>query len=367
MKKKEIKALYLHIPFCNHICSYCDFCKMYYNKEIVDKYLLALEKEVIKDYKGEVIDTIYIGGGTPSSLNKEELIKLFDILKNVDTSPYLEFTFEVNVSDITIELLELLKKNKVNRISIGIQTINDKFLKLIDRCHTREEVYDKVNLTKKYFDNINVDFMYGFSMETLEDLKLDLDFFKELNVIHISIYSLILEPNTKLFINNTPSLDEEVESNMYFYIIDYLKDLGFIHYETSNFAKKGYESRHNLTYWNNNCYYGFGLGASGYVGDIRYTNTRSINNYIKGMYRLEEEKITREIEMENEMILGLRKLEGVSKISFYDKFGIEIDKVFDITDLLENKLLIEEDDRLFIAHDKLYLSNSILVSFIKNS
>ena len=221
-------------------------------------------------------------------------------------------------------------------------------------------------LAKEYFNNISVDFMYGFYNQTMEDLKMDLEFFKELDVNHISIYSLILEPNTKLYINNTSSLDEEVESRMYFYIIDYLSSIGFRHYEVSNFAKDGYCSRHNLTYWNNDYYYGFGLGASGYTFDIRYTNTRSINHYMEGIYHLDEEMITKEIDMENEMILGLRKITGVNKQNFYDKFGVCINDVFDIDSLLKNNLLQDDNDNIFIPKDKLYLSNSILVNFIKN-
>jgi len=367
MKDSSIKSLYIHIPFCSSICSYCDFCKMYYNEKLVDSYLDSLEKEINNYYKKEVIATIYIGGGTPSSLNINQLKKLFTILKVINTSSNLEFTFECNVNDINEELLDILKKNKVNRISIGIETVNDKFLKLIERYHTQEDVLEKIKLAKKYFNNINVDFMYGFTGESIEELKQDLDFFEKLNVNHISIYSLILEPNTKLYINNILPIDEELESNMYFYIISYLEKLGFIHYETSNFAKDQTYSKHNLTYWNNECYYGFGLGASGYIDNIRYTNTRSINKYLDGIYRLEDEIITKETSMENEMILGLRKIKGVNKTDFERKYNCHIEDIFDIEKLLENNMVEEKDQYLFIPRDKLYLSNSILVNFIKNS
>lgn len=364
--KNKIKSLYIHIPFCKTICSYCDFCKMYYNGELVDKYLESLNKELDNTYDGEDLNTIYIGGGTPSSLSIKQLEKLFDILKKVKTSNDLEFTIEANINDINIEMLEVLKKNKVNRISIGIETVNPKYLKLIERNHTKEEVKDKINLVKKYFSNINVDFMYGFNNQTIEELKSDLDFFKELDVTHISIYSLILEPNTKLFINNMTPLDEEIESNMYFYIINCLNALGYNHYEVSNFSKNGYESRHNLVYWNNEHYYGIGLGASGYIDNIRYTNTRSINNYLSGNYVLDKTIIDDEINMENEMMLGLRKIEGVNKESFFKKFGKNIEEVFDIDALIKDKLLIDKDGYLFIPIDKMYLQNSILVNFIKN-
>ena len=364
--KNNIKSLYIHIPFCKSICSYCDFCKMFYNSDLVDKYLIELEKEVINNYKQDTIETLYIGGGTPSSLNANQLNKLFSILNTVDLSNLKEATFEVNVCDITEELLVMLKANKINRISIGIETVNDKYLKLIERRHTKEEVIDKINLTKKYFNNINVDFMYGFNNQTLEEVVSDLEFFKLLEVPHISIYSLILEPNTKLFINNMTPLDEEIESNMYFYIIDYLERLGFDHYEISNFAKEGYCSNHNLIYWNNEHYYGFGLGASGYIDNIRYSNTRSINNYLKGNYVLSRDLINEDIAMENEMILGLRKIEGVNKNIFFKKYNKEIKDVFNIDKLIDDKLLIENDEYIYIPKDKLYLSNSILVNFIRN-
>lgn len=366
MKNQKIKSLYIHIPFCKHICSYCDFCKMYYNQELVDKYLLALQKEIENTYKGETLETIYIGGGTPSCLNEKQIDKLFNVLNNVKISPTVEFTFEMNVSDINEKLLLFLKEHHVNRISVGIETINKKFQSLIERENTKEEVYYKINLAKKFFNNINVDFMYAFPKESLEELQNDLNFFHILDVPHISIYSLILEPNTKLYIKNTKSIDEDLESNMYFYIIDYLNKLGFKHYEISNFAKEGYESRHNLTYWNNDFYYGVGLGASGYIDKVRYTNTRSINKYLMGNYRMEEEVITKDIDMENEMILGLRKIDGVNKKDFTSKFGLDMEKVFNVNKLLEDGMLSEVNGNIFIPKDKLYLSNSILVNFIKN-
>lgn len=360
----DINAVYVHIPFCNNICSYCDFCKMYYNFELVDRYLEALDKEIKGKYQNNNIRTLYIGGGTPSSLTLEQIDKLFLILKQIKVNSDAEITFEVNVNDITEELLQKLKDNKVNRISIGIETINDKFLKLLNRSHTKQDVINKIDLSKKYFDNINVDFMYAFPDQTLDDLILDLEFFKTLDVNHISIYSLILEKNTKLYIDNVSPLNEEVESRMYYYIIKYLKDLGYIHYEVSNFAKKGYQSNHNLIYWNNQKYYGFGLGASGFINNIRYTNTRSINHYLEGDFTLEEEVITKKIDMENEMILGLRKMEGVNIKTFFDKYKINIIDAFDIDDLLDKNILRIKDSYIYIDDKYLYLSNQILVRFI---
>ncbi len=363
----NIKAIYIHIPFCKKICSYCDFCKMYYQKELVLLYLDALEKEIKSNYSSSKIETIYIGGGSPSSLDFLALNKLLKMLEVIDKSNLQEFSFEMNVADITENKLKILKKYGVNRISIGIETINDKFFPLIERYNNKDDVYKKINLVKKYFNNINVDFMYGFPNETISDLKKDLAFFKKLEVNHISIYSLILEEHTKLYINKVKAINEDLEAKMYYYIIDYLKSLGYQHYEISNFAKDNWVSKHNLTYWNNEKYYGFGLGAGGYIDNIRYTNTRSINNYLKGNYRLEEEKITKEINMENEMILGLRKREGISKKRFKEKFKEEVEDVFPIKELVQKDLLIDKDDYIYINPSKLYVSNNILINFIKNS
>ena len=359
-----MKSVYIHIPFCKSICSYCDFCKMYYSEELVNKYLLELKKEVLSKYQNETLKTIYIGGGTPSSLNITQLSKLFEITNLLTLEKNYEFTVEANISDINEEFLNICKSNKVNRISIGIETINEKFFKFLNRYNTKEEVIEKIDLCKKYFDNINIDLMYGFYNQTIEDLKLDLDFFKQLDVNHISIYSLIIEQNTKLYIDKTKSLSEDLESKMYYYIIDYLKEVGYCHYEISNFSKKGYESVHNLTYWNNENYYGFGLGASGYIDNYRYTNTRSINNYLKGQYILEKEILDKKTIMEEELICGLRKTEGVSIKKFNIKFNEDIYKLFRIEELIQRGLLKRKNDMIFIPKDKLYISNNILINFI---
>lgn len=365
--ENNIKALYIHIPFCSSICSYCDFCKMFYTDKLVEKYLLALKEEVKKNYKNDILKTIYIGGGTPSCLSIEELKKLFEIVSLLKLDNEYEFTIEVNINDITEEKLRLFKKNKVNRLSIGIETINEKFFDFLNRKTDLFEAMEKVNIAKKYFDNINVDLMYAFPFESLEDLKKDLDFVCGISPNHISIYSLIIEEHTKLYVDNIEPIDEELDAKMYYFIIDYLKDKGYFHYEISNFCKPGYESKHNLTYWNNERYYGFGLGASGYIDNYRYTNTRSLNKYIEGKLLYIKEELTKEINMENELIFGLRKISGISRSLFFNKYSFEIEQIFDIIDLVNKRVLNIEGDYIFIPEDKLYTSNSILVNFIGGS
>ena len=282
-----VKSAYIHIPFCNNICSYCDFCKLLYNKNFVKKYLDALEKEITNNYKNEILDTIYVGGGTPSSLSVSELNKLFSIIKIFKLSKEYEFTFEVNIEDITEEKLEILKENKVNRLSIGIESFNDKYLKYLGRNYTSDIISERVELAKKYFDNINVDLMYALKNESLDDLEKDVDKILKLDIKHISCYSLIIEKNTKLYIDNTKYISDDLDSDMYD-LIDKKLENKYHRYEVSNYSITSYESRHNLTYWENNEYYGFGLGAAGYIDNIRYSHiinpiTKNPSNYTKSV------------------------------------------------------------------------------------
>lgn len=360
-----MKSVYIHIPFCSNICSYCDFTKIYYNKKYINKYLDSLEKEINKYYKNEIVKTIYIGGGTPTSLDIDELNKLFKIIKVFKLDENVEFTIECNIENLTIEKLDLFKKNNVNRISIGIQTFNFKYLKLLNRNHNLEDVKKIINYAKKInFTNINIDLMYGFNGQTIKELDEDLNLFLSLNINHISTYSLMIEPHTKLYIENYKNIDEELDYQMYEYICKKLKENDFIHYEVSNFAKKGYESLHNLTYWNNLEYYGFGLGASGFINKVRYTNTSNMNKYLLGNYIKEKEVITKKLDMEYEMILGLRKLKGVNILDFTKKFNIDLVKYFNIEKLIEENKLIIKDNYIYINPKYIYIENEFLISFI---
>lgn len=356
MSQNSVKSIYIHIPFCNNICSYCDFCKMYYDKKLINKYLDSLNKEIKQNYKQESIKTLYIGGGTPSCLNVFELNKLFQILKQIKLAKKYEFTFECNVSDLNKEKLNILKENGVNRISIGVQSFNKKLLKNIGRNELPN--LEKIELAKKYFDNVNIDLIYGINNETIEYLSKDLETFLSLNVNHISTYSLILENHTKLKIENYQELDDDTNRKMYDLIQKTLSKKGYKQYELSNFSKPKYESKHNLVYWNNEHYYGFGLGASGYINNYRYTNTKSINKYLSEEYIYEKEIIDKRIDMENEMILGLRKIKGVSKKKFYKKYNQKVEDVFNVKNLKQNK------NYFYIAKKNLFISNYILSDFI---
>ena len=354
-----MKSVYIHIPFCSNICSYCDFPKIYYHKKWINDYLEALNREIELRYKGELIETIYIGGGTPSSLEIEELEKLFSIIKKIKSN-YLEFTIECNLDNLTKEKIDLFKRNNINRISIGIESFDKKNLKFLNRNLNNLELIPYIK--KIGIDNINVDLIYALPTESKKTLINDIDKLLELDVPHISTYSLIIEPHTMIYNKKIENIDDFLDLEMYNIICSKLK--AYNHYEISNFSKKGYESKHNLTYWNNEHYYGFGMGASGYIDNIRYTNTKSINEYIKENYILEEEKLDIKETMENEMILGLRKLEGVNISNFKKKYNKEIKEVFKIDKLIEEGKLLIENDCIKINSKYLYVSNEILINFI---
>ena len=359
----NIKNCYIHIPFCNSICSYCDFCKIFNKKRIVDEYLIHLAKEIKSIYKGEKLETIYIGGGTPSCLDVDQLKILFNILKIFNKSKDIEYTIECNFDSIDEEKLELFKNNGVNRLSFGLETINESNLKLLDRNADKEKIFSIISLCRKMnFDNINIDLMYAIPSEDLNILNSDIDFVLNLNVEHISTYSLIIEDHTKLKINNTKYISEDLDYEMYNLICKRLKD--YDHYEISNFSKNGYQSRHNLCYWKNSNYYGFGLGASSYIDNRRINNTRSINKYLEDNYISNYEILKKDDIMSYEMILGLRTNIGVNKTSFFNKYGFEIEEIFNIKSFIERGLLVSNDN-IFIPIDKWYISNEILVSFIK--
>lgn len=360
-----MKSVYIHIPFCDDICSYCDFCKVKYEKKWIDQYLDSLQREIETYYKGEKIRTLYIGGGTPSSLSIEELTKLFDILNVFNMELLEEFTIECNIENINNEKLILFKKNGINRLSVGVQTFNEKFIKLLNRKHKTQEVLEKIEMAKMIgIDNINVDIMYALPNETLEDLEKDIDEVLKLNVSHLSFYSLILEPNTKFSIENEKYIDEDLDYEMYKYIEKRLVNREYNHYEISNYCKKNMESKHNLVYWNNDYYYGFGLGASGYLESYRYDNTKSLTKYLEGNYMQDIHKIDEEDRIKYELILGFRKLKGINKISFKNRFNKDIYLIENINELLEKGMLKENDEYIYIPDEWMYRSNEILVKLI---
>ena len=361
-----IKNCYIHIPFCDKICSYCDFCKIFKYDKLVDKYLDALEREIKTIYKGEELETIYIGGGTPSSLSVSQLERLFDILSIFKKSKEIEFTIEGNFESTDRGKLELYKEVGINRLSFGIETISKDGLELLDRSIDLNKVNNTISICRELgFNNINVDLIYALPNETIDDLSKDLDYIYSLDIEHISTYSLIIEDNTKLKINNVKNISEDLDYEMYKCICESMKKHGYSHYEISNFSKDGYESRHNLCYWNNDNYYGFGLGASAYIDNMRITNTRSLDNYCLDKYVKEVEYLDIDDKMEYEVMLNLRKHSGIDLDKFKLKYNKSFSEIYNCNDLIVLGLLKLENNHLYISEDKWYISNGIIVDVLE--
>ena len=374
--ENNIEALYIHIPFCNKICNYCDFYKMVANSH-KEKYVEYLVKEIeIKKDLMKKLKTIYIGGGTPSSLplNLMDYL-LYHLFKYVDNKQLIEFTVEVNPVDVTVDLVKLLKKYHVNRVSIGVQSFNEEKLKFLGRDHNKKVAVKAIKTLKKYgIKNLSIDIMYATPNDSFKKIKKDLIQVIKLNVNHVSTYSLILEEKTILHHlykkNLYKPFDADEEYKIYLKLTKFLKAYGYNHYEISNFAKPKYESHHNLVYWTNKKYLGIGAGASYYINNIRYTNVMNLNDYYIGIdsndLRYQETaELTKVEQMQEEVILGLRMVNGINLIAFKEKYNVEFTEAFPIAlNLVAKKLLKIKKHHIYIPEKKLYLSNSILTEFI---
>ena len=376
-----MKSAYIHIPFCEHICHYCDFNKMFLKGQPVDQYLEMLKKEMqlmLQQNPTDVLSTIYVGGGTPTSLNEEQLIYLCETIK--EELPFnrnhIEFTFEANPGDLSLEKLKILKQFGVNRISFGVQAFQEELLKAIGRTHSIKDVYQSIEQARQAgFDNITIDLMYGLPTQTKKQFEETLKLALELELPHYSSYSLIVEPKT-VFYNlmqkeklQLPTQDSEAE--MYEMLMDTMNKHGLIQYEISNFAKPGYESKHNLTYWNNDYYYGFGAAAHGYVNGERIANHGPLKKYMepieKGLLpQLHVHKVPLNERMEEELFLGLRKTEGVSINRFKRRYQIDVMELFkiQINDLLNRELINIQNDRISLTRKGKLLGNEVFQTFI---
>ena len=374
MQKKPTSA-YVHIPFCTQICYYCDFSKVFIKNQPVDSYLEHLLEE-FQSYDIQKLRTLYIGGGTPTALSASQLeVLLKGLTKNLDLSVLEELTIEANPGDLDADKIAVLKNSAVNRVSLGVQTFDDKMLKKIGRSHLEKDIYENIDRLKLAgFDNISIDLIYALPGQTMEQVKDNVAKAIGLAIPHMSLYSLILENHT-VFMNRMrrgklPLPKEELEAEMFEYIIAELERAGFEHYEISNFSKSGFESRHNLMYWDNAEYYGIGAGASGYVNGVRYKNHGPIRHYLsaveEGNARITEEHLSQKEQMEEEMFLGLRKKSGVSMARFEEKFGRTFDGLYGeiVRDLVQQGLMQIEGDRVRMTKRGLFLGDTVAERFI---
>ena len=368
--------VYVHIPFCRRKCFYCAFNSKVGGAKEITNYVDALTKEIKNRAAYEKVGTIYFGGGTPSILQLDELKKIFcEIENNFDVDKSAEITIEVNPGTVDEKFLCGLKEIGFNRLSVGVQSFSDELLKNIGRIHNSKTAIQTVESAKKFFDNISLDLMYGLPNQTLEDLKISVELAASLQVEHISIYGLEIEEGTKFFELladeklNLPS--DEICSDMYDFITEKLPALGYERYEISNFAKKNFESRHNLGYWRGRKYFGFGASAHSYDGNFRTSNICSVEDYIKKICAAEkisevEEIVTRQAAMEEFCFLGLRTVKGISEKIFAEQFGENIFAVYG--DVIKKYsalgLLKNLDGRIFLTEAGMKVSNIILADFL---
>lgn len=355
-------SLYVHIPFCRQICAYCDFAKVFYNEKWAKDYLNQLEIELNSRKANHPHETVYIGGGSPSALNEAQLEKLFTILKAPLQHPN-EATIEVNPEDLTLEKAKLFKKHHVNRVSLGVQTFQDDLLQKLGRKHTLTTIKQALGyLVEAGIERISLDFIYGLPNQTFEQLQADLDILKTLPMVkHVSFYTLILEENTKFYNDGVTLKDDDWLIEAQQLLLKELTEQGYKRYEVSNFCKENEQSLHNLVYWHHQHYVGIGCGASGYIGNERYDNTKSITQYLKGNINPTTTHLSKEDDMFEVMMLGLRLTEGVHIPTFNQKFDIHPLEAFDLERFINMDLLIIENDYLKTTQKGMDVLDEILI------
>ncbi|MDR6244148.1 radical SAM family heme chaperone HemW [Paenibacillus hunanensis] len=375
------RAIYVHIPFCTNKCFYCDFNSYVLKDQPVMDYLRALDREMeytVAQKPPGVIDTIFVGGGTPTVLKNEEMEYFLQSLRRhfPNWADDIEFTMEANPGTTDADKLAIMKAGGVNRVSFGVQAFQNELLTGIGRIHNTDDVYRSLeNARKVGLTNLSIDLMFGLPNQTLDMLSYSVDRALELDLPHYSIYSLKVEENTLFHTlfqkNQLPLPDEEVELGMYLLLMDKMKAAGYEQYEISNFAKPGFGSRHNMTYWRNEDYYGLGAGAHGYVDGKRHINIKGVNPYneaaANGLPRLDASEIDRDEAMEDFMMVGLRMLEGVSKSRFAKQFdGQQLDDVFhkQITRLLRDDLLEPTEAGYRLSEKGLLFGNDVFAEFV---
>lgn len=364
----NVKGLYVHIPFCGAICHYCDFAKRVpKNDQMIEDYLDALIRE-IKTYEShfDTIETIYIGGGTPSLLTPFQLKRLCDAMVNIHP---IEYTIEVNPESYTKKKGEVFKAYGINRISLGVQTFNEKLLVYINRKHSNKDVIETIKHLKSLdIPYLSIDLIYAIPGQQIKDLKYDLKMIKKLDISHVSLYSLILEDKTYFyhqFVHGkfTPA-DQDTEAEMYSLIMDELTRQGFTQYEISNYAKHGATSKHNMIYWSLDEYIGVGLGAHGFIDGYRTSNERALPKYMDHFMKNKTYQ-TEDMLLQDTLIFGLRKLKGVSLKEISTRFNVDIfEKYPHLKTRLDEGLITIKNGYLKLTRKGLFLGNQVFMEFI---
>lgn len=374
-KENSPMEIYIHIPFCIRKCDYCDFLSGPSGPKEQADYVQALLREIqaVEEGEGRSVSSIFIGGGTPSVLDERLLGDILREIRNrFKMEEDAEITIEVNPGTANIGKLQAYREMGINRLSIGLQSPEDRELKILGRIHNYGQFLETYQEARTVgFDNINIDLMSAIPDQTYEGWVKNLRTVAELEPEHISAYSLIVEEGTPFAARKLNLPDEDTEYNMYEATVQILKEYGFEQYEISNYARKGRECRHNVGYWTRQDYLGFGLGASSLYGKERFANTADMKKYLENSrnpekIREKEPSLTREDEMAEFMFLGLRMTKGISKADFQRCFGCTIESVYgEVLEKYESmELLLEKDGRIFLSREGIHVSNSIMAEFL---
>lgn len=374
------RAVYIHIPFCTNKCHYCDFNSYVLKGQPVMAYLHALEREMertVISLPPEQVQTIFVGGGTPTVLTPEQMEHFLKLVHTYfpHQTNQVEFTMEANPGTTDADKLEVMKAGGVNRLSFGVQSFDNTLLHRIGRIHNTDDVYRSLELAKKAgFDNLSIDLMFGLPGQTLETLKSSVKEALRLDLQHYSIYGLKVEENTLFHTlfqkNELPLPEEEDEVMMFEFIMNTLKSAGYEQYEISNFARPGYASQHNSIYWLNGSYYGLGAGAHGYAKGVRHVNAKGVQEYIDAtidhMPQIENNLISVEEAMEDFMMVGLRMLKGITHEHFYEQFGLELDRIFgaSLQRMVRKGLLEQIEGGYRLSPQGIFLGNEVFGEFI---
>lgn len=376
-----VKGLYIHIPFCHQICHYCDFNKVFFKDQPVDGYIDSLGKELaLWNQEGALdkpLETIFLGGGTPTSLTPQQLEKLLGYIHQyVPMADNLEWTSEANPDELTKEKMQVLFDGGVNRLSMGVQSFDEDLLKRLGRTHSNGDVAKAVESARAVgFTNLSFDLMYGLPGQTMAQWDETLERAFAYDLPHFSAYSLIIEPKTVFYNLMTKgklnTVTEDLEADMYEKLMLEMDKRGLKQYEISNFARPGYESRHNLLYWDNAEYIGAGAGAHGYVNGVRYSNAGPLKKYMEPLEEgrrplLNTHDVPLNEQMEEEMFLGLRKTAGVSLSGFQEKFHQPIVDIYG--DILKKEIdrhnLVIEQDFVKLTKKGRFVGNEVFEQFL---
>ncbi|MGE7692920.1 radical SAM family heme chaperone HemW [Lysinibacillus sp. NPDC094177] len=376
------RGVYIHIPFCHQICNYCDFNKFYFKNQPVDEYIEMLGKEMelaTKKYPESFkqIETIFLGGGTPTALTSKQLGKLLELIRAyIPMDNVTEFTSEANPDELSEAKLQALFDGGVNRLSMGVQSFDQELLKKIGRTHSNNHVYETIALAKKVgFRNISLDLMYGLPGQTMAQWKDTLEKAFALDLPHFSAYSLIVEPKTIFYNQFTKGKlhlpTEDFEADMYDVLMNQMEAHGLQQYEISNFAQSGFSSRHNKIYWENDEYAGFGAGAHGYLAGVRYSNHGPLKKYMDAVSAGElpivyEHDVTKNEKREEQMFLGLRKTEGISHTIYEEKFNESMQKHYThvIEKLVSEGLLEHDTIGIRLTRKGRFVGNEVFQQFL---